>query len=153
MGSKLSVFWMYLDINCYYGIIYLYCFLLWSSTVLFTYDEYYYMCTTMWYGVLMKMFPLWNTSDVFTEWILVVYELEARFWDIGTKLGANATNVFLKALYLRVLKMHDSSLDRVALSENPTFYMTTLDMYVLQTNTKTQKLSFPIKISIFLPPK
>ena len=49
--------------------------------------------------------------------------------------------------------MHDSSLDRVALSENPTFYMTTLDMYVLQTNTKTQKLSFPIKISIFLPPK
>ena len=58
--------------------------------------------------------------------IHIVYELEAIFWDIGTKLGANAINIFLKALYIRVTKMHDSSLDRVALSENLTFYMTTL---------------------------
>ena len=57
---------------------------------------------------------------------LLVYELEAIFWDIGTKLGANTINIVLKALYLRVTKMHDSSLDRVALSENLTFYMTTL---------------------------
>ena len=39
----------------------------------------------------------------------------------GAKLGANAINIFLKALYLRVTKLHDSSLDRVALSENLTF--------------------------------
>ena len=44
----------------------------------------------------------------------------------GTKLGANAINIFLKALYLRVTKMHDSSMDRVALSENLIFYMITL---------------------------
>ena len=53
------------------------------------------------------------------------YSVWARHY-FGTKLGANAINIFLKALYLRVTKMHDSSMDRVALSENLTFYMTTL---------------------------
>ena len=51
--------------------------------------------------------------------------MSARHY-FGTKLGANAINIFLKALYLRVTKMHDSSMDRVALSENLTCYMTTL---------------------------
>ena len=48
------------------------------------------------------------------HYTMLVYELELNFLDIGTKLGANAINIFLKASYLGVLKMHDSSVDLTA---------------------------------------
>ena len=60
-----------------------------------------------------------------TQFLDLYISVWARHY-FGTKLGANAINIFLKALYLRFTKLHDSSLDRVALSENLTFYMTTL---------------------------
>ena len=47
--------------------------------------------------------------------------------------------------------MHDSSLERVDLSENITFYMTTL--FAANENIKHRNVAFHIQISIFLPPK